>query len=71
MRAQGQAKAATIYADAFNQNKEFFAFYRSLKAYVHSFNNKGDMLILDQHGAFFDYFNHGILQTNPSVQHNA
>jgi len=60
MRAQGQAKAAAIYADAFNQNKDFFTFYRSLMAYTTSFNNKRDMLVLDQHSAFFDYFNHGL-----------
>ncbi|MDP3562749.1 MAG: protease modulator HflC [Legionellaceae bacterium] len=59
IRAQGQAKAATIYTDAFNQNKEFFAFYRNLKAYINSFNNKRDVLVLDQNSAFFDYFNHG------------
>lgn len=59
VRAQGQAKAATIYAEAFGQNKEFFAFYRSLKAYEGSFNNKNDILVLDQSSAFFDYFKHG------------
>ena len=39
-RAHGQAEAAAIYATAFNQNKEFFSFYRSLKAYESSFNNE-------------------------------
>ena len=59
IRAQGQAKAAEIYAKAFGQNKEFFAFYRSLKAYEGSFNNKNDILVLDQSNAFFDYFKKG------------
>lgn len=59
IRAQGQAKAAEIYAKAFGQNKEFFAFYRSLKAYEGSFNNKNDILVLDQSNAFFDYFKRG------------
>lgn len=59
VRAQGQAKAAQIYAQAFGQNKEFFAFYRSLKAYEASFNNKNDILVLDQSNAFFDYFKNG------------
>lgn len=61
MRAEGQAKASSIYADAYSKNKDFFAFYRSLKAYENSFNNKSDMLVLDQNGAFFDYFNHGVV----------
>ncbi len=60
VRAQGQAKAAAIYAQAYNQNKEFFAFYRSLKAYEASFNSKQDILVLDQSNSFFDYFKHGL-----------
>jgi membrane protease subunit HflC len=64
IRAQGQAKAAAIYADAFNQNKEFFALYRSLKAYEISFNSKQDILVLDQSSAFFDYFKHGFTKGN-------
>lgn len=59
IRAQGQAKAAAIYAQAFGQNKDFFAFYRSLKAYEGSFNSKNDILVLDQSSAFFDYFKRG------------
>jgi len=59
IRAQGQAKAAEIYAKAFGQNKDFFALYRSLKAYEGSFNNKSDILVLDQSSAFFDYFKRG------------
>lgn len=59
IRAQGQAKASAIYANAFGQDKAFFAFYRSLKAYEGSFNSKGDILVLDQSSAFFDYFKHG------------
>ncbi len=67
IRAQGQAKAAEIYAKAFGQNKDFFAFYRSLKAYEGSFNNKSDILVLDQSSAFFDYFKRGFGK-NQSVE---
>ncbi len=56
LRAHGQAEASKLYAQAFGQNKEFYAFYRSLKAYENSFNNKQDLLVLDQSSAFFDYF---------------
>ncbi|PJD90550.1 MAG: protease modulator HflC [Legionella sp.] len=55
-RAEGQAKAAEIYANAFGKNKEFFAFYRSLKAYEGSFRSKRDILVLDQNNDFFNYF---------------
>lgn len=56
VRAIGQAEAATIYAKAYSQNKEFFALYRSLIAYEASFNSKKDILVLDQSSSFFDYF---------------
>ncbi|WP_298622677.1 protease modulator HflC [uncultured Legionella sp.] len=55
-RAVGQAEAAAIYAKAYSQNKDFFALYRSLIAYEGSFNNKRDVLVLDQSSSFFDYF---------------
>lgn len=60
IRAQGQALAAAIFAKAYNQNKEFFSFYRSLKAYQASFNSKQDILVLDPSSTFFDYFRHGV-----------
>lgn len=56
MRAQGEAKAAAIYGNAFAQNSQFFTLYRSLKAYEASFNNKDDLLVLDQSNAFFKVF---------------
>lgn len=61
-RAQGQAKAAEIYAAAFGKNKSFFEFYRSMLAYEASFNNKQDIMVLDQSSAFFDYFKQGTLK---------
>jgi membrane protease subunit HflC len=59
LRAEGQAIASKIYDDAFNQDKDFFVFYMSLNSYINSFKNKSDMLVLDQNGAFFDYFRNG------------
>lgn len=60
IKARGDAEAASIYSAAFNKNKEFFAFYRSLKAYENSFNSKQDILVLDQSASFFDYFKHSL-----------
>jgi len=54
----GDAKAAAIYADAYQQNPEFYAFYRSLDAYRQSFKNKTDMLVLDPNSEFFKYLKH-------------
>ena len=55
-RAIGQAQAASIYTDAYNKNKDFFALYRSLRAYEESFSSKKDILVLDQSSEFFNYF---------------
>ncbi len=57
LRGEGDATAAEIYATAYEQDPEFFSFYRSLDAYRNSFRSKGDLLILDPDSDFFDYFN--------------
>ena len=55
LRGQGDARSAEIYAQAYGQDPEFFAFYRSLSAYKKTFANNG-MLVLDPDSEFFDYF---------------
>ena len=55
LRGDGDARSASIYADAFNRDPEFYAFYRSLDAYRRTFSNKGDMLLLDPDSDFFKY----------------
>jgi membrane protease subunit HflC len=55
VKGEGDAKASGIYAQAFSQNPEFYAFWRSLEAYRQSFKNKSDMLILDPSSDFFKY----------------
>ncbi len=46
-RGEGDAKSAAIYAAAFNQDPEFYRFYRSINAYVNVFEDKTDLLVLD------------------------
>ena len=55
-RGDGDAKAAEIYAKAYNQNPEFYSFYRSLDAYRLSFGAAGDVLVLEPDSEFFHYF---------------
>ena len=55
IKGDGDAKASAIYARAFQQSPEFYAFYRSLEAYRQSFKNKGDLLILEPSSDFFKY----------------
>lgn len=51
----GDAKAASVYARAFGENPEFYAFYRSLDVYKRSFSHRGDVLVLDPNSDFFKY----------------
>jgi membrane protease subunit HflC len=55
MKGEGDAKASSIYARAYEQNPEFYAFYRSLEAYRQSFKNKSDVLVLEPSSEFFKY----------------
>jgi len=56
LRGEGDAISTEIYANAYSQDKEFFAFYRSLQAYGNSFGNSNDVMVLDSSSSFFDYF---------------
>jgi len=57
LRGAGDARAAEIYANAYKQNPEFYAFYRSIEAYRNSMGNSGDILVLDPNNEFFRYLN--------------
>ncbi|MBT8092000.1 MAG: protease modulator HflC [Gammaproteobacteria bacterium] len=57
IRGEGDAKAAEIYALAYNKDPEFYAFYRSIDAYRKSMGQSGDVLILDPKNEFFRYLN--------------
>jgi membrane protease subunit HflC len=57
IRGDGDAEAAGIYADAFNKDKEFYRFTRSMTAYQRTFSSKGDILLVDPKSDFFSYLN--------------
>jgi membrane protease subunit HflC len=54
-KGEGDAKASAIYAAAYGQNPEFYAFYRSLETYKSTFRNKSDVMVLDPSSEFFQY----------------
>ena len=56
LRGEGDAKSAAIYAAAFNQNPEFFAFYRSMDAYRSVFRGRNDLMLLESNSDFLRYF---------------
>ena len=55
IRGEGDARANSIYASAFQQNPEFFSFYRSLEAYRATFRGKNDLLLIEPNSDFFRY----------------
>ena len=57
LRGEGDAESTRIYAEAFGQDPEFYEFTRSLKAYVETFENKSDVLLIDSNSEFFKYLN--------------
>jgi modulator of FtsH protease HflC len=58
LRGSGDAKATKIYADAFGQDREFYALYRSLTAYRQVFSQGNDnLLLIEPRGQFFRFFN--------------
>jgi membrane protease subunit HflC len=57
IRGQGDAIAAETYANAYQKDAEFYAFYRSMKAYRTSLGNENDLLVIDPKSEFFRYLN--------------
>ena len=55
IRGKGDAKSTEIYAKAFNKNREFYNFYRSLEAYRNSIGNGNDIMVLSPDSEFFQY----------------
>lgn len=56
IRGAGDAAASGIYAKAYSKDPEFYAFYRSMRAYKDSIGTPGDVLVLSPDSAFFKYF---------------
>ncbi len=68
IRGEGDAEATDTYAQAYTQNPEFYALYRSLDAYKKTFNDRSDVLIIQPDSDFFNYFKRldGNLPITPS-----
>ncbi len=55
IRGDGDAEATRVYAESFNQDPEFYAFTRSLRAYQDAFQGAGDVLLIQPDSEFFRY----------------
>jgi len=56
VRGQGDARAAQLYAKAYERNPTFYSFYRSMQLYRDALGSD-DLLLLRPDGELFKYFN--------------
>lgn len=56
IRGEGDGERNKVFAQAFEQDPEFFAFYRSMQAYAKSLASPGTTLVLRPDSEFFKYF---------------
>ncbi len=56
VRAQADANAARIYADAFGRDPQFYAFYRAMQAYRETFKDSSSTVILSPNNEFLREF---------------
>jgi membrane protease subunit HflC len=56
VRGQGDAERNKVFAEAFQQDPEFFSFYRSMQAYAKSLSDTGTTMVLKPDSDFFKYF---------------
>lgn len=55
IRGEGDASAADIYAQAYSQDSDFYAFYRSMAAYRQAIGGEQDILVLEPDSDFFRF----------------
>ncbi|MBY0531916.1 MAG: protease modulator HflC [Xanthobacteraceae bacterium] len=65
LRGEGDGLRNKIFADAYKQDQDFFAFYRSMQAYELGLTKEGTRMLLSPDSDFFRYFQNpsGVLQT--------
>jgi len=57
LRGEGEAVAAATYAQAYQKNAEFYAFWRSMRAYEETLATKADVMLVKPDSEFFQYLN--------------
>ena len=56
LRGQGDEQAIKIYADAFQKDPDFYAFYRTMEAYKNSLSGDNTTFILSPDSDFLKFF---------------
>lgn len=68
IRGQGDGERNRLFAEAFSQDPEFFAFYRSMQAYAKSLQGEGTTLVLNPDSEFFEFFGTGKFKNRAPAQ---
>lgn len=66
IKGEGDAEAASTFAQAFGKDAQFAQFYRSLDAYKASFNKKSDVMVVDPSSDFFKSMRSSGSGSNPA-----
>jgi membrane protease subunit HflC len=56
LRGEGDAERSLIFAEAYNQDQEFFDFYRSMQSYRAALGENSTTMVLSPDSEFFRYF---------------
>jgi membrane protease subunit HflC len=56
LRGEGEAARADIFAQAYNQDPDFFEFYRSMQSYRTALGSSGTTMVLSPDSEFFRFF---------------
>lgn len=56
LRGEGEAERSTVFANAYQQDPEFFEFYRSMQSYRTALGATGTTMVLSPDSEFFSYF---------------
>jgi membrane protease subunit HflC len=67
IRGEGDAERNKLFAEAYQQDPEFFAFYRSMQAYSRALASGDTTLVLNPDSDFFKYFGTQNNSTAPVV----
>ena len=59
LRGQGDAEKTRVLGEAYSQDPNFFAFYRSMQAYQDTFADGTTTVVLSPNSEFFKYFGQG------------
>jgi modulator of FtsH protease HflC len=68
IRGDGDAERNRIFAEAYNKDRDFFGFYRSMQAYEQSMKAGETRMLLSPDSEFFRYFNNPSGTARPAAK---